>query len=89
MSAATSFYTTFQQLMLSAGICVAAGVLAVSVHVQHHAGPELADFSVAWVVLGLITLVASPICAMLPVDAGDEMSGRTRSGLQNPTPATV
>jgi hypothetical protein len=78
MSAATSFYTTFQQLMLSAGICVAAGTLALSIHVQHHAVPTLSDFSVTWVVLGLVTLVASPICAMLPEDAGDDMTGRVR-----------
>jgi MFS family permease len=78
-SAATSFYTTFQQLMLSAGICVAAAVLAVSMRVQGHVHPALADFSVAWVVVGAVTLVASPICAMFERTAGDEMSGR-RSG---------
>ena len=76
MSAATSFYTTFQQLMLSAGICTAAAVLAGSMAVQGHAGPELSDFSVAWVVLGLITLVAVPVSARLSRDAGDEMAGR-------------
>jgi EmrB/QacA subfamily drug resistance transporter len=75
-SSATSFYTTFQQLMLSAGICVAAGVLAISMHAQGHGRPVLADFSVAWVVLGSITLVASPICALFERTAGDEMSGR-------------
>jgi EmrB/QacA subfamily drug resistance transporter len=78
MSAATSFYTTFQQLMLSAGICVAAATLAASIHLNHHTAPELSDFSVAWIVLGLITLIASPICAMLPDDVGDDMSGRQR-----------
>jgi EmrB/QacA subfamily drug resistance transporter len=75
-SAATSFYTTFQQLMLSAGICVAACVLAVSLHVQHHAHPQLSDFSVAWVVVGLISLAASPICAGFSAGVGDEMTGR-------------
>ncbi len=76
MSAATSFYTTFQQLMLSAGICAAAAVLAGSMTVQRHFAPELSDFSVAWVVLGLITLVAVPVCGMLSRTAGDDMSGR-------------
>ena len=76
MSSATSFYTTFQQLMLSAGICVAAATLAASIHIQHHTGPELSDFSIAWIVLGLITLIASPICALLPENVGDEMAGR-------------
>jgi EmrB/QacA subfamily drug resistance transporter len=76
MSAATSFYTTFQQLMLSAGICVAATVLAVCVALRHHAGPTLGDFSATWIVIGLVTLVSVPICAGLRDGAGDEMSGR-------------
>jgi len=76
MSAATSFYTTFQQLMLSAGICAAAAVLAASMAVQHHAAAELSDFSVAWVVLGVVTMIAVPICARLAGNAGDEMAGR-------------
>jgi hypothetical protein len=75
-SSATSFYTTFQQLMLSAGICVAAAVLAVSMRVQGHVHPGLGDFSVAWVVVGVISLVASPICGFFARDAGDDMSGR-------------
>ena len=76
MSAATSFYTTFQQLMLSAGICTASVVLASSITLQGHAGAELSDFSTTWVVLGLVTLLAVPLCAGLSPDAGDEMSGR-------------
>jgi EmrB/QacA subfamily drug resistance transporter len=75
-SSATSFYTTFQQLMLSAGICVAAGVLAVSMHAQGHEHAMLGDFSVAWVVVGMITLVAPLICTRFKRDAGDDMSGR-------------
>jgi hypothetical protein len=76
MSSATSFYTTFQQLMLSAGICMAAAVLAICVALRHHAGPTLADFSATWIVIGLVTLVSVPICAGLRDGAGDEMSGR-------------
>jgi MFS family permease len=75
-SAATSFYTTFQQLMLSAGICVAAAVLGVSMRVQGHVHAALSDFSVTWVVVGMITLVASPICARFGRGVGDDMSGK-------------
>jgi hypothetical protein len=75
-SSATSFYTTFQQLMLSAGICVAAGVLAISMHAQGHPHAVLGDFSVAWCVVGAITLVASVICTRFERTAGDDMSGR-------------
>ncbi len=76
MSAATSFYTTFQQLMLSAGICAAAAVLAGSIAARGHTGPDLTDFSVAWIVLGLVTCLSVPVCGLLSRTAGDEMSGR-------------
>ena len=79
MSAATSFYTTFQQLMLSAGICVAAAVLGMTSRLHGHAEPALNDFSMTWIVLGLITLIAAPVCALLPRDVGDDMAGRRRT----------
>jgi EmrB/QacA subfamily drug resistance transporter len=75
-SSATSFYATFQQLMLSAGICVAAAALAASVRAHGHAGPQLGDFSVAWLVVSGISLLASPVCARFAPDVGDDMSGR-------------
>jgi EmrB/QacA subfamily drug resistance transporter len=74
-SSATSFYTTFQQLMLSLGICVAAAALHVSVawHGREHAA--MPDFSVAFLVVTFISLIAAPVCALLPKNAGAEMSG--------------
>jgi hypothetical protein len=62
--------------MLSAGICVAAAVLGVSMRVQGHVHAALSDFSVTWVVVGMITLVASPICARFGRGVGDDMSGK-------------
>jgi MFS family permease len=75
LSNATSFYTTFQQLMLSLGICVAAATLHASVvlHGREHA--LLGDFSVAFLVVAAISLVASPVCTRLERNAGVEMSG--------------
>jgi EmrB/QacA subfamily drug resistance transporter len=79
MSAATSFYTVFQQLMLSMGICVAAGALALSSAIAGHPNPALSDFRVAFLVVSLASLLCGPICARLPAGAGAEMSGhRTR-----------
>jgi hypothetical protein len=74
-SSATSFYTTFQQLMLSLGICVAAAALHASVAMSDHAHAELPDFSVAFIVVTLISLIAAPVCLLLPRNAGAEMSG--------------
>jgi len=74
-SSATSFYTTFQQLMLSLGICVAAAALHVSVAWNGHASAQLPDFSAAFIVVTVISLIAAPVCALLPKNAGAEMSG--------------
>jgi EmrB/QacA subfamily drug resistance transporter len=75
MSAATSFYTVFQQLMLSMGICVAAGALALSSTIAGHHNPQLSDFRVAFLVVSLASLFCGPLCAQLPAGAGAEMSG--------------
>lgn len=77
-SSATSFYTTFQQLMLSLGICVAAAALHASVtwHGREHA--QLPDFSVAFLVVTFVSLIAAPVCLLLPKNAGAEMSGHRR-----------
>ena len=79
MSSATSFYTTFQQLMLTLGICTAAAALAGSLAITGHAHPMLSDFSAAFAVVAVVSLAASPTCARLPRDAGDELSGRAPS----------
>ncbi len=75
MSAATSFYTTFQQLMLTLGICLAAAALAASLAVSGHTQPLLGDFSVAFLTVAAVALAAAPTCARLPRDAGDTLSG--------------
>jgi EmrB/QacA subfamily drug resistance transporter len=82
MSAATSFYTVFQQLMLSMGICVAAGALAVSSAVAGHASPHASDFRIAFLVVSLASLLCGPLCAALPENAGAEMSGHRKPAAQ-------
>ncbi|WP_152047379.1 MDR family MFS transporter [Aureimonas psammosilenae] len=78
ISSATSFYTTFQQLMLSLGICVAALALHGSMKVQNHGVPELSDFSAAFAVVVAISLVATVWNLRFAVDAGREISGHGR-----------
>jgi EmrB/QacA subfamily drug resistance transporter len=75
MSAATSFYATFQQMTLTLGICIAAGSLAVSRAAGGRASLTLSDFSVGFAVVGLLALLASPIASRLSPDAGCELSG--------------
>ncbi|MET0240483.1 MAG: MFS transporter [Sphingobium sp.] len=78
MSSATAFYSTFQQLMLSLGICLAAIALHVAMLASGSTTPTLIDFSVAfWVVTG-ISLSATIWNLRFAPDAGAEISGHGR-----------
>ena len=76
MSGATAFYSTIQQMMLSLGICVAALAMNGSVALFHRTAPALGDFSLAFLVVTAISLLASPVNALLPENAGDDLAGR-------------
>ena len=80
MSAATSFYTTFQQLSLSVGIGVSAATLAASIAVAGRSQPVPIDFSVAFLVVTGIALLAPLISTGLARDAGAELTGRKKGG---------
>ena len=48
MGSATSFYTTFQQLMLSMGICAGAAALQGAMVLRGHHLPKFVDFTAAF-----------------------------------------
>ena len=75
MSAATSFYTTFQQLTLTLGISVAAAAVSASQALRGHAHVAVADFGTAFVTVGLVSVLAIPAALSMPADAGAELSG--------------
>ncbi|HQT67761.1 MAG: MFS transporter [Rhodospirillales bacterium 20-60-12] len=75
MSAATSLYSTMQQITLTLGVAIGAAALEFSTSLSRHIQPSLNDFSVAFVVVGLIGAVAIPVCWRLHEDAGEELSG--------------
>ncbi len=75
MSAATSFYTTFQQMSLTLGIAISAAALAASVAALGHSEPALSDFSIAFLLVSGIALVAPLISTRLDKSAGAELSG--------------
>jgi EmrB/QacA subfamily drug resistance transporter len=78
MSAATSFYATFQQLMLSLGICVGAGALHVGMLAAHSRTPQLSDFTLAFLVVTAVSALATIWNLRFAADAGEELSGRSR-----------
>jgi EmrB/QacA subfamily drug resistance transporter len=77
LAVATSFYTTFQQLMLSVGICIGAMGLEGAMAWRHHAVPTLPDFSVAFLVVCAISLTAFFWNRRFLPSDGVEFSGHT------------
>ena len=80
MSAATSFYATFQQLTLSLGICTAATVLELGSLVEGKGGPTLNSFSAAFIVVAIISASAVIWNRRFAPDAGAAMSGHHGHG---------
>jgi EmrB/QacA subfamily drug resistance transporter len=80
MSAATSLYSTIQQLTLTLGIVIGAGSLEASAALHHHAAAATSDFSAAFILVGLIGALAVPVCARLSAEAGDNISGHHSEG---------
>ena len=82
MSAATSFYTTFQQMSLTLGIAISAAALAGAIAINGHPEPRLGDFSAAFLFVAAISMMAPLLASRLEKGAGAELSGhRDRPGL--------
>ena len=48
--------------------------------ISHHDVPELIDFSLSFVVVGLLSLTAAPLALTMPRDAAAEVAGHRRHG---------
>ena len=75
MSAATTLYAALQQISLTIGIPIGAGVLQLARVAGGRAGPVTGDFALAFLVVAGISALAGPACLLLPRGAGREMSG--------------
>jgi EmrB/QacA subfamily drug resistance transporter len=84
MSSATAFYSTFQQLMLSLGICVAAMALHLAMLAKRHSAPTLGDFSAAFWVVTAVSLTATWWNLRFAPDAGAEISGHAEEEADEP-----
>jgi EmrB/QacA subfamily drug resistance transporter len=80
MSAATSLYSTVQQLTLTMGIVIGAASLEISTALHHHRHAMTSDFSIAFILVGLIGALAVPVCAKLSPQAGESVSGHHSEG---------
>jgi hypothetical protein len=75
MSSATTLYAAMQQVSLTIGIPIGAGVLQFSRLAAGHATPQVADFSLAFLVVAAISALAGPASLLMPKGAGREISG--------------
>jgi EmrB/QacA subfamily drug resistance transporter len=90
MSQATSFVSAAQQVALSVGVAVAALVLE-SVRIgKDGAAINVADFTPAFLIVATASALCVVVFALLPRDAGAELSGRAmaESDTVRPAPAT-
>ncbi len=83
MSQATSFYATFQQLMLSLGICVGAVALHIGMLATHRASPGFPNFTLAFWLVTAISTLATVWNWRFARDAGDTLAGRAAVGARN------
>jgi EmrB/QacA subfamily drug resistance transporter len=75
VSRANTFYNMMQQLFLSLGVAVGAGLVNITVHWRDHAAIGSHDFAPAYLILGLMSFLSMFAFTPLPEDAGAEMSG--------------
>jgi Na+/melibiose symporter-like transporter len=76
MSAATSLYITGQQLAATIGVSVGAVALELAMRLSGDQPAAPHDFTVAFVVVACLPLIAAPIALLMPRDAGDDLTGR-------------
>jgi EmrB/QacA subfamily drug resistance transporter len=76
MSAATSLYSTLQQVSLTIGITAGAAALEVAMAFYGDAAPATRDFSAAFIAVALVSGLAAPAALLMPRDAGAELAGR-------------
>jgi hypothetical protein len=75
MGAATSFYSTFQQLMLSFGVCMGSASLQLAMLASASTVPTPIHFTIAFLVVTTISLSATFWNRKFAADAGVELSG--------------
>jgi MFS family permease len=93
MSAATSFASVAQQLSMSAGVAVGALVLEFQRHGRPGTAVEPSDFTLAFIVIALISAASVLIFMRLPKTAGTSLSqplrrdAEIRSEVSQPEPS--
>ncbi|GGD35201.1 MFS transporter [Aureimonas glaciei] len=73
---ATSMLAAFQQVSVATGVAMAGGILEIGMVLGGTDLPTLADFSAAFLIVGVVTMLAALAFIRLPRLAGAEVSGQ-------------
>ncbi len=77
MSAATSLYSTIQQLSLTLGVTITAGCLESTMYFAGRSQPTLSDFSAAFFLVAGFAIAAAPVSRLMSRTAGADISGQS------------
>ncbi|MCO5063527.1 MAG: MFS transporter [Rhizobiaceae bacterium] len=75
MSSATAIGQLTPQIARAVGVAASAGLLQLSLNWNDHSRLESSDFLFTFATIALISVLAAPLFAKLPRDAGSEISG--------------
>ncbi|RTL95786.1 MAG: MFS transporter [Hyphomicrobiales bacterium] len=76
-SSAATLSSMLQQISMLFGVAIAAAILNLSQLVRGEAAPDLVDFRITFVTIGLLGLAAAMRFLVLPANAGAEVSGHS------------
>src|SRR5262245_40298381 len=86
---ATSLSGMLQQLSLSLGVAIGGYSLEIVGVVAGRSSTDISNFTIAFLVVGLISAASAYYAWRLPRNAGAEMAGRTRGASQAADPSTA
>jgi MFS family permease len=89
MARASSLSSMLQQLSLSFGVAIAGYALEIVGVVADRPATELGNFTIAFLVVGLISAASAYWAWRLPRNAGAELAGRARQAPETSDPSTA
>jgi hypothetical protein len=89
MAQASSLSGMLQQLSLSLGVAIGGYALEIVGLVADRPATELGNFTIAFLVVGVISAASAFYAWRLPRNAGAEMAGRARTAREGADPSTA
>ena len=80
LSRATTVSSMFQQISMSFGVAVAAGLLHALPSWRGATATTTVDFSSAFLIVGILSGLSSLVFALMPRNAGEDLQRESRKG---------